>query len=197
MVQELLQGNKDVEELAGMISGAAMRGSDLTRRLLAFARKQALEPKSINIDQLVENMRGMLNRTLGVNIAVTVHTQPEQQLALVDASQLEGALLNLCINAHDAMPEGGKLTIETSTVHFDQRDANKYGEVAPGEYVVLAVTDTGAGIHPDNLKHVFEPFFTTKAVGKGTGLGLSSVFGFVKQSNGHISLYSEPGCGTT
>jgi PAS domain S-box-containing protein len=197
MLQEVVQGNTEAAEMAGMINNAAVRGSDLTRRLLAFARQQALEPKSVNIDQLVENMRGMLSRTLGINIVINVRANPDPQLALVDAHQLEGALLNLCINARDAMPEGGILSIETSTVRIDQIDANLYGEVTPGLYIVLAVTDTGTGIHPDDIKHVFEPFFTTKALGKGTGLGLSSVFGFVKQSNGHVSIYSEQGSGTT
>ncbi|MES2626906.1 MAG: PAS domain-containing protein [Pseudomonadota bacterium] len=197
LLQDFLQDNTDVAEMVGTISAAAVRGSELTRRLLAFARKQALDPKSVNIDQLVENMNGMLSRTLGVNIAVNVYTRVGLQLALVDSHQLEGALLNLSINARDAMPNGGKLTIETSTIHIDEHDASMYGEVAAGDYIVIAVTDTGTGIHPDNLKHVFEPFFTTKEVGKGTGLGLSSVFGFVKQSNGHVSIYSEPGSGTT
>jgi PAS domain S-box-containing protein len=197
LLQMLLKGNQQVEQLAGMISSAAVRGSDLTRRLLAFARKQTLEPRSVGINELVDNMRTMLERTLGVDIAIQVHTTPDLHPALVDAHQLEGALLNLCLNARDAMPEGGALTIETSNAMIEASFPDEYQELAPGPYVVLAVTDTGSGIKPEHIKHVFEPFFTTKPAGKGTGLGLSSVFGFVKQSNGHISIYSEPGAGTT
>jgi len=139
----------------------------------------------------------MLERTLGVDIAIQVHTTPDLNPALVDAHQLEGALLNLCLNARDAMPDGGSLTIETSNAVIEASFPGEYQELAPGPYVVLAVTDTGSGIKPEHIKHVFEPFFTTKPTGKGTGLGLSSVFGFVKQSNVHISIYSEPGAGTT
>jgi PAS domain S-box-containing protein len=197
LLQMLLKGNAQVEQLAGMISNAAVRGSDLTRRLLAFARKQTLEPRSVDINDLVDNMRTMLERTLGVDISIQVHTTPDLHPALVDAHQLEGALLNLCLNARDAMPDGGALTIETSNAIIEPSFPDHYQELAPGNYVVLAVTDTGTGIKPEHIKHVFEPFFTTKATGKGTGLGLSSVFGFVKQSNGHISIYSEPGAGTT
>ncbi len=197
LLQMILKDNTQVEQLAGMISSAAIRGSDLTRRLLAFARKQTLEPRSVDINELVDNMRSMLERTLGVDIAIQVHTSPDLHPALVDAHQLEGALLNLCLNARDAMADGGMLTIETSNALIEGNFPDHYQELEPGPYVVLAVTDTGTGIKPEHIKHVFEPFFTTKATGKGTGLGLSSVFGFVKQSNGHISIYSEPGAGTT
>lgn len=197
LLQMILKGNTQVEQLAGMISGAAVRGSDLTRRLLAFAGKQTLEPRSVDINELVDNMRTMLERTLGVDIAIQVHTSPDLSPAHVDAHQLEGALLNLCLNARDAMPEGGTLTIETSNTMIEASLPDDYQELAPGPYVVLAVTDTGSGIQPEHIKQVFEPFFTTKPPGKGTGLGLSSVFGFVKQSNGHISIFSEPGAGTT
>ncbi|MGV3591750.1 MAG: PAS domain-containing protein, partial [Gammaproteobacteria bacterium] len=197
LLQLMLAENSQATELASMISNAAIRGSDLTRRLLAFARKQTLEPRSVDINDLVDNMRTMLERTLGVDIAINVHTTPDLHPALVDAHQLEGALLNLCLNARDAMPGGGTLTIETSNVFIESSFPDDYSELEPGEYVVLAVTDTGTGIEPEHIKQVFEPFFTTKPTGKGTGLGLSSVFGFVKQSNGTISIYSEPGAGTT
>jgi PAS domain S-box-containing protein len=197
LLQMMLKGNTQVEQLAGMISSSAVRGSDLTRRLLAFARKQTLEPRSVDINELVDNMRTMLERTLGVDIAIQVQTTPDLHPALVDAHQLEGALLNLCLNARDAMPDGGALTIETSNAIIESSFPDEYQELEPGEYVVLAVTDTGTGIEPEHIKQVFEPFFTTKPTGKGTGLGLSSVFGFVKQSNGTISIYSEPGAGTT
>ncbi|MDY6984669.1 MAG: ATP-binding protein, partial [Pseudomonadota bacterium] len=197
LLQMMLKENTQATELAETISGAAVRGSDLTRRLLAFARKQTLEPRSVDINELVDNMRTMLERTLGVDIAIHVHTTPDVHPALVDAHQLEGALLNLCLNARDAMPGGGTLTIETSNVYIESSFPDEYRELEPGEYVALAVTDTGTGIEPEHIKHVFEPFFTTKPTGKGTGLGLSSVFGFVKQSNGTISIYSKPGTGTT
>jgi PAS domain S-box-containing protein len=197
LLQMILKSNEQVEQIAGMISNAAVRGSDLTRRLLAFARKQTLAPRSVDINDLVDNMRTMLERTLGVDIAIEVHTSPDLNPALVDAHQLEGALLNLCLNARDAMPDGGTLTIETSNAFIEASFPDDYQELAPGPYVVIAVTDTGSGIQPEHIKHVFEPFFTTKPSGKGTGLGLSSVFGFVKQSNGHISIFSEPGAGTT
>ncbi|HEY0961737.1 MAG TPA: PAS domain-containing protein [Pseudomonadales bacterium] len=197
LLQLTLAENRQATELASMISNAAVRGSDLTRRLLAFARKQTLAPRSVDINELVDNMRAMLERTLGVDIAIHVHTTPDLHPALVDAHQLEGALLNLCLNARDAMPGGGTLMIETSNVFIESSFPDDYRELEPGEYVVLAVTDTGTGIEPEHIKHVFEPFFTTKPSGKGTGLGLSSVFGFVKQSNGTISIYSEPGAGTT
>jgi PAS domain S-box-containing protein len=197
LLQMLLKDNTQASELASMISSAAVRGSDLTRRLLAFARKQTLEPRSVDINALVDNMRAMLERTLGVDIEINVNTTPDLLPALVDAHQLEGALLNLCLNARDAMPHGGTLTVETSNVSIQYSFPDDYHELEPGDYVALAVTDTGTGIDPQHIKHVFEPFFTTKPSGKGTGLGLSSVFGFVKQSNGTISVYSEPGAGTT
>ena len=197
LIQILIKENPKIEELAGMISNAAARGSDLTKRLLAFARKQTLEPRSVDINDLVDNMRAMLERTLGVDVAIQVQTTPDLHPALVDAHQLEGALLNLCLNARDAMPQGGTLTIETSNAVIESSFPDAYQDLEPGRYVILAVTDTGSGIQPEHIKQVFEPFFTTKATGKGTGLGLSSVFGFVKQSNGHISIYSEPGAGTT
>lgn len=198
---ELLQGWLEQEprlaELANTISKAAMKGSDLTRRLLAFARRQTLEPRSLDVNQLVDNMRPLLQRTLGVDIDVQLFQRPNIPSALADANQLEGALLNLCLNARDAMPEGGKLLIETSHARIDAGFPGLQHDLKPGTYVVVSVTDSGTGIPPDVLKHVFEPFFTTKPVGKGTGLGLSSVFGFARQSNGNVSIYSEPGRGTT
>ncbi|MDT8397777.1 MAG: ATP-binding protein [Pseudomonadales bacterium] len=196
LLHEVDPGNPRIEKIAMLISKAALRGGDLTRRLLAFARQQSLEPDSVNINRMVENMHELMARTLGVDIVIKVHTAQDLQPALVDLHQLEGALLNLCLNARDAMPDGGTLTIETANAHLDRNYVSQHGDVSPGDYVVLSVTDTGSGIEPEHLKQVFEPFFTTKA-GKGTGLGLSSVFGFVKQSNGHIAIYSEVGQGTS
>lgn len=183
--------------LAEMIAGAAQRGAELTQRLLAFARKQALDPKVVDINQRVMSMDGLLRRTLGEHIEVELVRGGGLWQALVDPGQLESALLNLCINARDAMPNGGRLTIETGNVRLDHDYAERHIEVSAGQYVLVAVTDTGSGIAPDDLPRVFEPFFTTKPMGRGTGLGLAMVYGFVKQSGGHVSVYSEPGEGTT
>jgi len=198
---ELLQGYLEEQpryaELAATISKAALKGSDLTSRLLAFARWQTLEPRSLDVNQLVSSMRPLLERTLGVNIEIELLQKPNLAPALADANQLEGALLNLCLNARDAMPHGGRLLIETALAHIDAGFPGLRHELKPGAYVVVAVRDSGIGIAPEVIKHVFEPFYTTKPVGKGTGLGLSSVFGFARQSNGNVSIYSEPGKGTT
>jgi PAS domain S-box-containing protein len=197
LLQGYLQSSPRLEEMAGTICKAALKGSDLTSRLLAFARRQTLEPRSLDLNLLVGNMRPLLQRTLGVDIDIQVYQNANLLPALADANQLEGALLNLCLNARDAMPEGGKLLIETATAEIDGGFSDVHRDLRPGSYVVLSVTDSGSGIPPELIKHVIEPFFTTKPVGKGTGLGLSSVFGFVKQSNGNLSIYSELGSGTT
>lgn len=198
---EMLEDRYPLDEqgrrLAANIRSAALKGSDLTRRLLAYARKQTLAPRPIDINQLVAGMRELLVRTLGVNINITLMVQPRLPPALIDDHQLEGALLNLSLNARDAMPRGGELTISTSSVVFDAQEAEPYPDLRAGEYIRIGVTDTGSGISPEHLRHVFEPFFTTKPQGRGTGLGLSSVFGFAKQSNGHATIVSELGIGTT
>jgi CheY-like chemotaxis protein len=182
--------------LAANIRSAALKGSDLTRRLLAYARKQTLAPRAIDINRLVESMRELLSRTLGVNINIALLIQPRLPPALIDDHQLEGALLNLSLNARDAMPRGGDLTISTNSVQIDATEAGRYTDFRAGEYIRIRVSDSGTGISPEHLKHVFEPFFTTKEQGKGTGLGLSSVFGFAKQSNGHVTIASTVGVGT-
>ena len=184
-------------KLAEMTTMAAERGAELTNRLLAFARKQALAPKAIDINALVERMHQLLRRTLGEQVAVVRVPRDDLWPAFVDAAQLEGALLNLSINARDAMPNGGRLTIETANVTLDDTYARSHEEVAPGNYVMIAVSDTGVGMTPSVAARAFEPFFTTKEVGKGTGLGLSMVHGFIKQSGGHVKIYSEEGHGTT
>jgi CheY-like chemotaxis protein len=176
---------------------AANRSATLTRQLLAFSRKQTLQPSSMDINTLLGNLQAMLSRTLGENITIALKPQAELWAALVDAGPLEVALLNLCINARDAMPQGGTVTLETANVALDDSFRDPYLDVKPGNYVRISITDNGCGIPPDVLDRVFEPFFTTKEQGKGTGLGLSMVFGFVKQSNGHINIQSEPGQGTT
>jgi signal transduction histidine kinase/CheY-like chemotaxis protein len=180
-----------------MLTEAAERGAGLTRQLLAFARKQPLAPGSVDVNPLVAALEPMLRRTLGEHIEIELVRGAGVWPALVDAGQLENALLNLCLNARDAMPRGGRLTLETANAALDPRYAEAHAEVTPGQYTMLAVSDTGNGISREHLKHVFEPFFTTKEKGKGTGLGLAMVYGFVKQSGGHVSIYSEPGQGTT
>jgi len=176
---------------------AVHRGSRLTSQLLAFARRQALTPRSINIGRLVQDMTDMLRRTLGERIHVESVIAGGLWNTLVDPNQIENAVLNLAINARDAMAEGGNLTIEVANAFLDDAYAAAHDEVAPGQYVMVAVSDTGSGMAPELVLRVFEPFFTTKPEGQGTGLGLSQVYGFVKQSGGHIKIYSEVGQGTT
>lgn len=196
LLQEQLAREPALAELARMMVTAARRGADLTHRLLAFARRQVLEPRVVQVNELVESMRPLLTRALGRHISMELRPSAGLGPALVDPGQLESALLNLCLNARDAMPEGGRLTLETADVWLDRDYAASHAEVAPGNYVLLAVSDTGSGIAPEYLERIFEPFFTTKEKGKGSGLGLSMVFGFIRQSKGHISVYSEPGIGT-
>ncbi len=176
---------------------AATKGSDLTRQLLAFARKQELEPKDTSVNDMVRGMESLVSRTIGENIELKVETMAGDPRCLIDPSQLESAILNLSINARDAMPNGGKLTIETQSAYLDRFYAEKNPDVVPGQYVLVAVSDSGTGMAPELLEKVFQPFFTTKAAGKGSGLGLSMVYGFIKQSGGHIQVYSEVGHGTS
>jgi PAS domain S-box-containing protein len=183
--------------VAHMIEEAATRGAGLTRQLLAFARKQPLQPRETDINALVAETANLLRPTLGEDVEIERMLEDGAWRAMIDPTQLASALLNLALNARDAMPSGGKLTLETANVILDEVYAQANSEVTPGPYVMVAVSDTGTGI-PAALHHkVFEPFFTTKDIGKGTGLGLSMVYGFVKQSNGHIKIYSEEGHGTT
>ena len=192
-----LADRPDSRELAQSMVEAAERGADLTRSLLAFARRQPLAPQAIDANRLVRGMEGLLRRTLGDHIEYRFMLGTDLWPAIVDPAQLESAVLNLALNARDAMPSGGALTIETSCAHLDDAYAGQHAEVRPGDYVMIAVSDSGTGMTPDVLAHAFEPFFTTKEVGKGTGLGLSMVYGFVRQTGGHIKLYSELGQGTT
>jgi nitrogen-specific signal transduction histidine kinase len=177
--------------------GASERGAALIRQMLAFSRRQVLAPEAIDLSALAEGMEDLLRRTLGEEIEIDMQPAPGLWRALADKGQVESALLNLAINARDAMSPGGKLTIETRNAHLDDDYARINPEVAPGDYVMLAVTDTGSGMPPDVIERAFEPFFTTKATGKGTGLGLSMIYGFAKQSSGHLKIYSEVGHGTT
>ncbi len=190
-------GAAEADELAHEALDAAMRGADLTRRLLAFARRQPLQPERVDLNDLVGGMAKLLSRTLGETIAVSLDLAADVWPVVIDPAQLEASLANLATNARDAMPGGGRLMIATANRHLDADYALQYPEIAPGDYVMLEVSDTGTGMMPEVLSRVFEPFFTTKPQGKGTGLGLSMVFGFLKQSGGHINVYSEPGVGTT
>jgi len=176
---------------------SAQRAATLTQQLLAFARRQPLNPKPTDVNRLVRNMSDLIRRTLSENIALQSELAASLWHVEIDAHQLESALLNLAVNARDAMPEGGKLTIETANVHLDESYVASFSEMAPGEYVLICMSDTGTGMPEEVVSRAFDPFFTTKPVGKGTGLGLSQVFGFVKQSGGHVRLQSEVGVGTT
>jgi signal transduction histidine kinase/CheY-like chemotaxis protein len=184
-------------QITNLISAAAARGADLTQHLLAFARRQPLQPRNTDVNALIIDAAGLLRPTLGEHIEIESMLSPDSAPALIDPSQLSTAILNLALNARDAMPDGGKLTLETRNIVLDQNYADANSDVKPGNYVMIAVSDTGEGIPANLIEKVFEPFFTTKDVGKGSGLGLSMVYGFVKQSNGHIKIYSEEGHGTT
>ncbi len=187
---------KDDKQVEAIVH-AATRGAELTQRLLSFSRQQALRPQTVDLNACVTGMTDMLRRTLEEHIDIETVTAAGLWNCEVDPAQLENALVNLAINARDAMPDGGKLTIETANARLDDDYAAAQAEVRPGQYVMLAVTDNGSGMALEVQRHVFEPFFTTKAVGKGSGLGLAMIYGFVKQSGGHVTIYSEPGEGTT
>ncbi|MBM0103119.1 PAS domain S-box protein [Steroidobacter sp. S1-65] len=175
----------------------ARQAASLTQRLLAFSRRQPLDPKPTDVNSLVGGMADLLNRSLGETIAVETVRGAGLWKIEVDPNALESAILNLAVNARDAMPHGGRLTIETVNAYIDEAYAISHAEVAPGQYVLICISDTGMGMDAETLKRAFEPFFTTKPVGQGTGLGLSQVYGFVKQSGGHVKIYSEVGQGTT
>jgi PAS domain S-box-containing protein len=199
-VEELLEGDglsDEQREMLTNVAGSGERAAELTRRLLAFSRKQRLTPQPTNVGDLIAGTDKLLRRTLGEQIEIDAIFADDLWITNIDRSQLEAALVNLCVNARDAMPKGGRLLIETRNMELDEAYASVNVGAVPGEYVMLAVSDTGVGMPSEILERVFEPFFTTKEVGKGTGLGLSMVYGFIKQSNGHIKIYSEVGRGTT
>ncbi|WP_280948487.1 hybrid sensor histidine kinase/response regulator [Methylobacterium tarhaniae] len=197
MQTRLAQGRfKDVERYMATAQGAAKRAAALTHRLLAFSRRQTLDPRPTDVTRLVRDMQDMIQRTVGPGITFEVVGGDDAWPALVDPSQLENALLNLCINARDAMPDGGCITVETANEAMDARTARRH-DVPEGEYVRLSVTDTGTGMAPEVIARVFEPFFTTKPIGEGTGLGLSMIYGFAQQSGGQVRIASAVGEGTT
>ena len=197
MLVDRSSGDRQLRTMAEMVTQAAEKGSELTNRLLAFARKQPLEPTIVDVNELLTQIDQLLRRTVRENIEIEFFQGRDLWTTELDGSQLSAALLNLVINARDAMPKGGRLTIETANTALDTDYARMHSEVIAGHYVCISVSDQGIGMSAENIKKAFEPFFTTKPVGKGSGLGLSMVYGFVKQSRGHASIYSEVGEGTT
>jgi PAS domain S-box-containing protein len=195
--RRLQDGKADNAKFIERALGGVARAERLTRQLLAFARRQPLEPKTVDADKLLAGLSDILKRTLGPRIEVEMIRGAGLWRTRVDPNQLEHAVINLAINARDAMPEGGKLTIETANASLDEAYAAAYSEVTPGQYVLISVSDSGMGMPPEVREKAFDPFFTTKPVGQGTGLGLSQVYGFLKQSGGQVTIYSEPGKGTT
>ncbi|MGA7958647.1 MAG: CHASE3 domain-containing protein [Xanthobacteraceae bacterium] len=195
--RRIAKGDYGVERFLDAATIASERAATLTQRLLAFARQQPLAPQPLDANKMIAAMSDLLHSTLGEHIQIETVTAAGLWTVLADSQQLENAILNIAINGRDAMPDGGKLTIETGNAYLDQAYCAQNPEVKPGQFALIAVTDTGIGMSADVAARVFDPFFTTKPTGKGTGLGLSQVYGFVKQSSGHIKIYSEPGSGTT
>jgi signal transduction histidine kinase/CheY-like chemotaxis protein len=195
--RRLSSGDSNVDRFLDGAMEAARRAATLTKRLLAFARQQPLAPQPVDANRLIGNMSDLLRSSLSERIKIEVVAAAGLWTINVDALQLENCILNVAINARDAMPEGGNLTIETGNGYLDEVYCSQNPEIEPGQFAMIAVTDTGTGMTPDVSSRAFDPFFTTKAAGNGTGLGLSQVYGFVKQSRGHVKLYSEPGAGTT
>ena len=197
LLADRLPVGESLHRNAEQIQTAAQRAAALTQQLLAFSRKQILAPKVLNVHSVVADMEKMLQRLIGEDIELETSSKPDLWLVKADRSQIEQVVMNLAVNARDAMPKGGRLTIETANVEFDSTVSHSPAVVAPGKYVMLAVTDNGCGMDTKTQAHIFEPFFTTKEKGKGTGLGLATVYGVVKQSGGYVWVYSEPGHGTT
>ena len=196
MTERLAEGDP-LRRSAEQIQTASQRATSLTRQLLAFSRKQMLAPKVLNVQSVVVDMEKILRRLIGEDIQLETSSVADLGLIKADRSQIEQVIMNLAVNARDAMPEGGRLTIETANVELDKAAAHPPAVLSPGKYVMLAVTDNGCGMDAETQAHIFEPFFTTKEKGKGTGLGLATVYGIVKQSGGYVWVYTEPGRGTS
>ncbi len=197
LLTRLLKNNPAGAELVEGALTACLRGADLTRQLLAFGRRQTLKPEMVDVNRLIRGMVKLLVRTLGAQVRIDLIEGQGIWPVIIDPAQLDSAIVNLAVNARDAMTEGGLLTVETANVDVDDNFSVTHPGLKPGDYVVISVTDTGTGMSPEVLGRIFEPFYTTKAINKGTGLGLSMVYGFVKQSGGHVTVYSEVGAGTT
>ena len=195
--RQIARGETDIQRFIDGAAEGADRAAHLTQRLLAFARQQPLAPQPIDANKFVSGMSEILRRTLGQEVQIETILAGGLWRTHVDGNELESLLLNLAVNARDAMPNGGKLTIETANANLDETYVREQVGLAAGQYVLIAVSDTGSGMSPEVIAKAFDPFFTTKATGKGTGLGLSQAYGFIKQSGGHIKIYSEIGQGTT
>jgi signal transduction histidine kinase/CheY-like chemotaxis protein len=196
VMRRIAKGDFAIQRFLNAAAVATERAATLTQRLLAFARQQPLSPQPLDANKMIGNMSELLHSTLGEHIQIETVAGPRLWTISADLQQLENAILNIAINARDAMPDGGKLTIETANIYLDDAYCRQNPEITPGQFAMIAITDTGSGMTPEVAARAFDPFFTTKATGKGTGLGLSQVYGFVKQSNGHVKVYSEPGDGT-
>jgi CheY-like chemotaxis protein len=197
MLVEKLHDNRELSSVVTSITKAVERGGTLTRQLLAFSRQQVLEPQVISFSEHVQGIKDMLARVIGEDIDLEILPGNAKLHVKVDPTQLEQVVMNLVVNARDAMPEGGRLAIETSEIDIDEEYCSRNPEARLGRHVMMAITDSGCGMPPEVLSRIFEPFFTTKEQGKGTGLGLATIYGIVKQSGGHISAYSEVGRGST
>jgi signal transduction histidine kinase/CheY-like chemotaxis protein len=195
--RRMQKGDFNIDRFLKAAIAAAERAAALTQRLLAFARQQPLAPRRLDANKMIGNMSDLLHSTLGEPIHIETVAAAGLWTIHADPQQLENAVINIAINARDAMPDGGKLTIETANTHLDDAYCRQNPEIEPGQFVLIAISDSGLGMSPEVAARAFDPFFTTKAAGKGTGLGLSQVYGFVKQSHGHIKVYSEPGAGTS
>jgi PAS domain S-box-containing protein len=197
LARDQIGDDQELREIVGEALDAAWRGADLTRRLLAFARRQPLRPARVEVNELIADTARLLRRLLGEDVEITLDLADGVWPVVVDPAQLEASLANLATNARDAMPRGGRLIIATANKQLDADYVATHTDATVGDFAMIEVSDTGCGMSPEIQRQIFEPFFTTKSVGKGTGLGLSMVFGFLRQSNGHVNVYSEPGVGTT